>query len=84
MAKRSEFPDLSGDENVEREETTVANVSVSTTEAKASEEISEDALAGRRAQGVRIRFKDSGSISHVGWKLGEELVSRGRAEYVDD
>ena len=38
--------------------------------------------AASRANGVRIQFKDSGSILHVGYRQGELLVQSGRAEYV--
>ena len=73
-------------EHVEGKEATVADVPVSATKEEAQKTVSEDmdVLAKKRAEGVRIRFKDSGSVSHVGWKTGQELVNRGRAEYVDD
>ncbi len=85
MTKR----DLSEDspEMVRHDKSTAANVQVTEKAAKKKASIfkaSTDALAEARGKGVRVRFKDSGAISIVGVGLGEELIRRGRVEYVDD
>ena len=64
----------------------VANVQEPEKTAETSETVSKGntALAEKRGEGVRIRIKDTGAITHVGWKTAEELISCGRAEVVDD
>lgn len=84
MAKKSRQDETEIAEHVET--TPAANVQVEEEATEAQKTVSRepDAIALDHANGIRVRIKDSGSVVHVGWKTGEELISRGRAERVDE
>lgn len=86
MVKKSQQDDTEAVEHVEFETAPAASVQVeeATTETQKTVSREPDAIALDHANGIRVRIKDSGSVVHVGWRTGEELISRGRAERVDD